>query len=428
MLELRRLLAVCAAVCASVCALLAAAVALPSAAGASDDPFFGDQWALSQIHAPDAWRVSTGSGVTIGIVDTGVDSTHPDLASKIDATANCVGAPCRDGGAQDGHGHGTFVAGVAAAATGNGRGVAGVAPDARLVVAKAVDETGRGSVEDINNAIRWVVDRGARVVNLSLGDPNFLLVTVLGTPLRPGIEYAWSRGAVPVLASGNENVGVLDLGSANYGALNALVVGASDRSGGVASYSSSIGNAKWGLIAPGGDGSGPGNDIISTFPGGRYAWSAGTSMAAPHVSAAVALLLARGLSPSAAVQRILATLDRSVRCGQGCQGRLDVGAAVGPPGPAAASSPPAPGGSERTTSTPTSTTATTAATTTSNPASPADSGAGDRRTLASGRMEQYEAGGRRHPAVVLAAVGLAALAWTGTGAVWWQRLRAGAGW
>src|SRR5262249_20160190 len=160
-----------------------------------------------------------------------------------------------------GHGHGTLVAGIAAAATGNGRGVAGVAPDARLVIAKAVDENGRGSVDDIAAGIRWSVDHGAKVVNLSLGDPNFLFTSLAGSPLRPGIEYAWSHGAVPVLASGNENVGLLELGSSNYGNVDALVVGATDRSGAVAAYSSAIGNAKWGLVAPGGSGNGPGEDV-----------------------------------------------------------------------------------------------------------------------------------------------------------------------
>ncbi|HVL27396.1 MAG TPA: S8 family serine peptidase, partial [Acidimicrobiales bacterium] len=119
-----------------------------------------------------------------------------------------------------------------------------------------------------------------------------------------------------------------------YGSLNALVVGATDRSGGVASYSSAVGNAKWGLVAPGGSSGGPGSDILSTYPQGRYAWVAGTSMAAPHVSGAVALLLAQGLSPSAAVQRLLGTLDRT-SCGTGCQGRLNVAAAVGASGAAA---------------------------------------------------------------------------------------------
>src|SRR5205085_12001257 len=139
-----------------------------------------------------------------------IDYAHPDLAGKVVASANCLGGQCRDGGADDGHGHGTILAGIAAANTNNGLGIAGVAPDARLLIAKAIDDQGRGDAADIVNGIHWVVDHGARIVNLSLGDPNFLFTSLLGTPLREGIEYAWSKGAVPVLASGNENVGLLE--------------------------------------------------------------------------------------------------------------------------------------------------------------------------------------------------------------------------
>jgi subtilisin family serine protease len=327
MTAMRRLLAVAVSV-------VALTIGLAGAASATNDTYFSRQWALSQIGAPQAWTRSTGGGVTIGIVDTGVDLTHPDLAGKVAATADCVNHPCTAGGGQDTHGHGTIVSGIAAAVTNNGKGVAGVAPDARLVVAKVLNSAGEGRVEDINNGIRWVVDNGARVVNLSVGDPNFLISSVLGTPLRSGIEYAWSRGAVPVLASGNYATGVGDLGTENYGAINALVVGATDRAGNVPSYSSAVGNAKWGLVAPGGAGSGGADsNVISTFPvasgGSGYASAAGTSMAAPHVSGAVALLLAQGLSPTAAVSRILGTLDKSQACGRGCQGRLNVAAAVG---------------------------------------------------------------------------------------------------
>ena len=322
-------------------------------ASAANDTYFDRQWALQQIKAPQAWTRSTGGGITIGIVDTGVDLNHPDLAGKVVVSANCVGHPCTAGDGQDTHGHGTIVSGIAAAVTGNGRGVAGVAPDARLAVAKVLNSSGEGRVDDINNGIRWVVDNGAKVVNLSLGDPNFLAASVLGSPLRTGIEYAWSKGAVPVLASGNYATGVGDLGTENYGNLDALVVGATDRSGAVPAYSSAIGNAKWGLVAPGGSGSGGAdNNVISTFPigsgGSGYASAGGTSMAAPHVSGALALLLAQGLGPAAAVNRLLATLDKGSPCGRGCQGRLDVAAALGVDAapstgasPAAAAPPPA---------------------------------------------------------------------------------------
>jgi len=329
----------------AVLSVLALVGVLAGPASATNDTYFSRQWALEQIKAPQAWTRSTGSGITIGIVDTGVDAGHPDLAGKVVATADCVGRPCAVGAGQDNHGHGTMVSGIAAAATNNGKGVAGVAPDARLVVAKVLNSSGEGRVEDINNGIRWVVDNGARVVNLSLGDPNFLVSSVLGTPLRSAIEYAWSKGAVPVLASGNYATGLGDLGTENYGNINALVVGATDRNGNVPGYSSAIGNAKWGLVAPGGSGSGsPDNNVISTFltgGGSGYASSAGTSMSAPHVSGAVALLLAQGLSAGAAVTRLLSTLDKGSPCGSGCQGRLNLAAAVGADGAPATTAPPA---------------------------------------------------------------------------------------
>jgi len=330
----------------AVAGALALLVASAGPAGASNDKYFDQQWNLAQIGAPAAWQQSTGKGVVIGVVDTGVDASHPDLAGKIDATADCVGGTCKEGPARDGVGHGTAVAGIAAARTDNGDGIAGVAPDAHIVVARALGDRGVGVTEDINNAIAWVVDHGARVVNLSLGESDFQLVSRLGTPLRPGIEYAWSRGAIPVLAAGNYE-GLSGTGSANYGDLDAVVVGATGKDGTVAGYSTSLGNAKWGMVAPGGSGDGPGADVISPLPGGRYAWLAGTSMATPHVTAALALLLAQGLDPSAAVNRLLATLDRT-SCGTGCKGRLNLAAAVAPapvattaPAAAAAAAPPA---------------------------------------------------------------------------------------
>ena len=322
-----------------------ALAALPRAASASNDPRFDEQWALSRIGAPEAWGASTGQGVRVGIVDTGVDLGHEDLAGQVVDHTNCLGsggdpAKC-EGSGQDDNGHGTHLAGIVAAHKDNGRGVAGVAPDAQLVVAKALDADGAGNAEDVTAAIKWVVQRGARVVNLSLGD-NFVLSSTLGTPLRAGVEYAWDHGAVPVVASGNANLLGLGVGSSEFGDLHALVVGAVGADDRVAHYSSPLGNAEWSLLAPGGSGgANEANDVLSTFwrrgRSNQYTQLAGTSMAAPHVSGAVALLLAKGLDPAEAVQRVLATVDTGVRCGRGspnCDGRLNVARAVGASTPA----------------------------------------------------------------------------------------------
>ncbi len=319
----------------TVAAALLSLIALP--ASASDDARFGEQWSLQRIGAPTAWGSTTGAGVRIGIVDTGIDLAHEDLAAKVVAHTSCIGSngdPARcTGSGQDEQGHGTHVAGIAAAAKDNKIGVAGVAPDAELVVAKVLGANGGGTIEDINAGIRWVVDNGARVVNLSLGDPNFLLTSVQGTALSAGIEYAWAHGAIPVVASGNENPAGLDvLGSSDYGSINALVVGATGPSDEVAPYSSPLGNAKWALMAPGGIGGGtPARDVLSTiWKSGalnQYAALAGTSMAAPHVTGAVALLLAQGYGQQAVVDRLLGTADPNVSCGLNsptCAGRLDV--------------------------------------------------------------------------------------------------------
>jgi serine protease len=343
----------CAGAAALVAALATQAVGAPAAArptpgdradASAYDPYFSQQWALTAIGAPTAWARSTGTGVKVGVVDTGVDLRHEDLAGKVVASVDCLGAsqPADCGGSgQDDNGHGTSVAGIIAAATSNGRGVAGVAPGAVLVVAKALDARGSGTVGDVAAGVRWVVDHGARVVNLSVEADGTMVAGAPGPSLAEAVEYAWHHGAVPVVAAGNATPSVF--GARGYAGLDAVIVGATGRTGRVAWYSGPLLGAKWGVVAPGGDARGPAGTascagalaagcVVSTgwLPGrsNAYVVDEGTSMAAPAVSGVLALLMARGFSAPAAVARLMQTTD-PIACGGGCAGAVDAARALG---------------------------------------------------------------------------------------------------
>lgn len=319
---------------------VAAATSLvaPGGAAATNDPHWSRQWAPVKIGAPAAWEATTGAGIKIGIIDSGVDLGHQDLqGGKIAANASCVGsggnaASCVAGGGQDVAGHGTHVAGIAAANKDNGVGIAGIAPSAQLVVAR-VFSGDTAELADVEAAIEWTVDQGARVVNLSLGE-NALLGGLLGGggSLGPALNAAWARGAIPVVAAGNAQ---LLTGSAGYGDVNAVIVGATGPDDEIASYSVSTGSAKWAIVAPGGNGA-DARQIFSTYwqagSANQYGYLQGTSMATPHVSGTLALLLARGLSPQRAVEVLLASANKAVQCGATCAGRLETAAAVGATG------------------------------------------------------------------------------------------------
>lgn len=333
-------------------ALLILATAGLFPARAADDPLFAKQWNMTQIHALNAQSVTTGGGVKIGIIDSGVNRSHPDLGGRVAASATCVGtsgsaSQCQAGTqhGDDIDGHGTHVAGIMAALTGNGEGVSGVAPGAQLVVARVFSRDSNGeptaTLEDVKAGIRWVLSQGVKVVNLSIGaeEQGFDVCQVFAncqSPLKGAVEEVWTAGALPVIAAGNSAV----YSTKGYGDLDAIVVGAVGPTDEVASYSTPIGNAKWGMVAPGGD---PANSqdvdrmILSTYAGDTctgpnanacYAYLAGTSMAAPHVSAVAAMLFARGVQRQTVVDTLLSTTD-PVECGSNCQGRLNAAKALG---------------------------------------------------------------------------------------------------
>jgi serine protease len=268
-------------------------------AWAATDPYRSRQWGMSKIRADQAWSASKGSGVTIAIVDTGIDLTHPDLKSKIASHYTCI-ETCRVGGDDD-NGHGSHVAGVAAAATSNGVGIAGVAPSARLMAVKALGADGSGLCSDIGLGVRWAADHGADVINLSL-EPGLVGIDLF-CGLQDAAEYAWGKGVVVVVAAGNS--GLVNL----YGSSALIVVGATGPNDEPATYSSSGAD----VYAPGGNRRSspcsPQVCVFSTWKDGGYASIQGPSMATPHVSGVSALLLARGYSKSQILSRLRSTAD-----------------------------------------------------------------------------------------------------------------------
>ena len=240
------------------------------------------------INADIFWNAGyKGNGIKVAVVDTGIDKNHPMLTGKVIAERDFSGS----GSANDINSHGTHVAGIIAGTTANGGTYSGVAPEAQLLNAKVIaDSTGFGSNLWIISAIDWAVSSGADVISMSLGAP-----TSLDGALNDAIKSAVDSGVVVVVSSGNcgegcpsakcgSYRGVTSPGSSPY----AISVGAVDKSKQVACFSSG-GSIPGVGIKP--DVTAPGVNIMSSVPGGAYASKMGTSMAAPHVSGAVALLL-----------------------------------------------------------------------------------------------------------------------------------------
>ena len=275
----------------------------PSRAGDPNDPCFKYQWHLRQLGLPDAWKLGTGKGIVVAVIDTGVTKVGDLAQTKFVPGYNFVG---NNTNAADDHGHGTHVAGTIAQSTNNSRGVAGVAPDVSIMPLKVLSARGSGSVAAIAQSIRWAADHGANVINMSLGGPS-----PIGT-MASAIKYARAKGVVVVAAAGNDGHGRVGY-PARYPGVVAVAATQFDES--TTFYSN------WGpevdIAAPGGNvrvdqnGDGKPDGVLqhTIVPGNiskqDYLWFMGTSMATPHVAGVVALIMGAGVRTPDAVEALL---------------------------------------------------------------------------------------------------------------------------
>ncbi|MDQ3964004.1 MAG: S8 family serine peptidase [Actinomycetota bacterium] len=271
--------------------------------GATNDPLVNLQWGLKEVRAVDAWRLEDGkkSGVAVGVIDTGVDATHVDLRGKFEAGFDFLEM---DGDPYDDNGHGTHVSGIIAANVGNHKGVAGLAPGISIIPMKACLAGGQCDPFAVWAGAVDATRRGADILNLSLsgaGECDDLSQAVF--------DWVYDQGTLTVVAAGNS--GTKKAGNPSNSPANCertLGVGATDPRGRRAWFSS------YGDFV---DIAAPGQDIWSTLPPIvslssqhlGYGSGSGTSMAAPHVAGAAALVKARHpeWSPDRIQQRLLAT-------------------------------------------------------------------------------------------------------------------------
>jgi hypothetical protein len=324
-----------------------------------NDPSFGNEWGLNNtgqtingspgtpnadINAPEAWNVTTGSpNVTVAVIDTGVDWTHPDLSSQIwtNPGESCPGCQNdgidndhngyvddwhgwdfanNDNNPMDDHGHGTHVAGTIGATGNNGTGIAGVNWNVRIMPVKFLDAQGQGTDANAVSAVLYAAENGADVMNNSWASNDY------SQALADAIGVADQHNVLFVAAAGNNSTDNDSTPTypASYDLPNVVSVAATDNNDNLASFSN-FGRRSVDLGAPG-------VDIYSTWTGGGYQYASGTSMATPHVSGAAALAKAEFASASAAGLKalLLGTVDAdpALAATTSSGGRLDVGNAV----------------------------------------------------------------------------------------------------
>ncbi|MEF8828484.1 MAG: S8 family serine peptidase [Haloarcula sp.] len=270
-------------------------------------------WGIDRVDAEKAHADgATGNGADVAIIDTGIDSDHPDLRDNLGTGKAVVEASGSDAEPwDDDNGHGTHCAGIADAVD-NSEGVVGVSTSATLHAVKVLDGDGSGTYSDVAAGLEWVADEGHDVGSLSLGGPK-------SSTIEDACQYAADRGVLLVAAAGNDGSDVEETAPATYSTV--MAVTATDETDSLASFSNYGSDVE--LAAPG-------VDIVSTYPGGGYETFSGTSMACPHVSGAGGQLMADGDSNTDARTRLTDTAeDVGLSSSKQGSGLLDVEAAVG---------------------------------------------------------------------------------------------------
>ncbi|PSF35190.1 hypothetical protein C7H19_17570 [Aphanothece hegewaldii CCALA 016] len=274
----------------------------------------GKNWGADLIKAPEVWAKGyTGNGIIVAVLDTGVDRNHADLSSNIwhnPGEINGNGIDDDNNGfvddywgwnfngnnnnTMDGHSHGTHVSGTIAGVK-NDFGVTGIAYNAKIMPVKVLSDSGSGSDRGVAKGIRYAADNGARVINMSLGGGNN------NAELRAAVEYASSKGAIVVMAAGNDGDSTtMGHYPAAYATQWGIAVGAVDKRNNMADFSNRAGGTNLAYITA------PGVDVYSTVPNNKYDTYSGTSMATPHMAGVIALMLsAKGTLTDAQVRSIL---------------------------------------------------------------------------------------------------------------------------
>ncbi|MEW6290604.1 MAG: S8 family serine peptidase [Thermodesulfobacteriota bacterium] len=274
---------------------------------APNDPLYSYQWNMRMVQSEAAWDISTGAGVSVAILDTGLKT-----AGALDGI-DCVDIRPQsdivnsDSDPDDVAGHGTHVAGTVAQSTDNGVGVAGLAHGACIMPVKVLDDSGSGTSADLAEGVAFAAANGASVINMSLGWSAKSPITT-DPVLDPALADAHEKGVTIVCASGNDGWSK----NVSYPAISpyTIAVGAVDINGDVASYSN--GGSGLDLVAPGGGNTVTGDGILQEAfddSGWNYFYYIGTSMATPHVTAAAAMLYAE--NPAIKPEEVRAALTAS---------------------------------------------------------------------------------------------------------------------